>query len=586
MAGNIRASYPSVPGAFRRMPTTLNSYQSGGRPQHPLEQRMGLNPGSTNPADWGAQRAGATPMSEQMSIGGAVGRLLGGQATFGQQQPGTANRLMDFGSGSQVAPGQSAFAARPMSTGVPQRTPAAVIDGPNGQAGWGSGNAPTTRSQSQALQGNQMQSSGGGWVSNNGSANSVATMPVQPGGTPFFTLTTQPTQAQPGFVSGASQRAGQAIAGTPSLPMRPGQQSQGIVQQRSAPAVLANTQPVQGLGSGQTQRAAQAIGERQSLPGGAQGVWGQTVPNQPQGGPVGPATSQRSIWDDATQFASGAAAGAVTGNPLVALGGGIANAAATENPNTDEYRAKQHGGLKGEKLQDPAVIAAATGLPMDDVMAYLREGYQFGRNNGQSFMVGPDGKPTNVAPHAGAARARTMAQNEARFQNVLGGVPQINAQDQVDAINAQAEMGRSRSIRSAMNAGARSGMSSEAMIGQTADIQNQTQGTQVVAASAARAQAASQNASLKMQAVMAELQHIENQMRNTTDEATRDQLFKQQQWLMGKQQEFQAQQIKDQREFDFWTSLANNVVGGGLQTAGMAAGGAFSGGGASGSASG
>lgn len=581
MAGNIRASYPSVPGAFRRMPTTLNSYQSGGRPQHPLEQRMGLNPGSTNPADWGAQRAGASPVSEQMSIGGAVGRLLGGQATFGQQQP-SANRLMDFGSGSQVAPGQSYQAGRVngFASGIPQREAPPVIDGPNGQAGWGSGNAPTTRAQSQALQGQQMQSSGGGWTS----SNAQTAVPVQPGGTPFFTLTTQPSpQAQPGFVTGASQRAANAFGSTPSLPS--GASQQGLPQ-RAGPGVLANTQPVQGLGQGATQRAAQAIGERQSLPGGAQGQWGQVVPNQPQGGPAGPATSQRSIWDDASQFASGAAAGAVTGNPLVALGGGIVNAASTENPNSDEYRAKQNGGLKGDKLKDPTVIAAATGLPVEDVMAYLQEGYQFGSNNGKTFMVGPDGVPTNVAPHAGTRRAREMAANEARFQGALGNIPQINAQDQVDAINAQAEMGRSRSIRSAMNAGARSGMSSEAMIGQTADIQNQTQATQVVAASAARAQAASQNASLKMQAVMAELQHIENQMRNTTDEGVRDQLFKQQQWLLAKQQEFQAQQIKDQREFDFWTSLANNVIGGGLQTAGMAAGGAFGGGGSSGSAAG
>lgn len=580
MAGNIRASYPSVPGAFRRMPTTLNSYQSGGRPQHPLEQRMGLNPGSTNPADWGAQRAGASPVSEQMSIGGAVGRLLGGQATFGQQP--SANRLMDFGSGSQVAPGQSYQTGRVngFGSGIPQREAPPVIDGPNGQAGWGSGNAPTTMAQSQALQGQQMQSSGGGWTS----SNAQTAVPVQPGGTPFFTLNTQPSpQAQPGFVTGASQRAANAIGSTPSLPS--GAPQQGL-SRRAAPSVLANTQPVQGLGQGATQRAAQAIGERQSLPGGAQGQWGQVVPNQPQGGPVGPATSQRSIWDDASQFASGAAAGAVTGNPLVALGAGIVNAASTENPNSDEYRAKQNGGLKGDKLKDPTVIAAATGLPVEDVMAYLQEGYQFGSNNGKTFMVGPDGVPTNVAPHAGTRRAREMAADEARFQGALGNIPQINAQDQVDAINAQAEMGRSRSIRSAMNAGARSGMSSEAMIGQTADIQNQTQATQVVAASAARAQAAVQNANIKMQAVQAELQHIENRIRETNDQAVRDKLFQQQQWLLAKQQEFQAKQISDQREYDTWTSLLNTGLGGGLQVAGMAAGGAFGGGGASGSAAG
>lgn len=559
MAGNIRASYPSIPGAFRRMPTTLNSYQSGGRPQHPLEQRMGLDPGSTNPGDWAANRVGAMPMSQQVNGLGAIGRLFAGQATFGQQQPAGPSR-MDFGSGQQALGYQVPITGA--GRGVPQRPPAGVIDGPSGQA-WSSQNGPATRAQALAADQRGAQGGASGWSSWNQA--SYATQPVQPGGTPFLTLQTQSqTSAPPGQTNQGSQ------AGLP---------------QRAAPGVL--QQPNQGIQSGMTQRAGQAIAPRQSLPGAGQpqGVWGQTVANPPQQGPAGPATSQRSLWDDASQFASGAAAGAVTGNPLGALAGGIINAATTDNPNTDEARAKSSQ-LKGTKLTDPAAIAAATGLSAEDIQAYLAEGYQFGSNNGQTFMVGPDGKPAPVAPHAGVARNRALAADEARFQQVLSNVPQVNAQDQVDAINAQAGMMRGRTIRSAMNAGARSGMSPEAMIGQTADIQNQTQGQQVIAASQARAQAAVQNANFKMQAVQAEMQHIENRIRETNDQAVRDKLFQQQQWLLAKQQEFQAKQIADQREYDTWTSLLNTGLGGGLQVAGMAAGGAFGSGGASGSAAG
>lgn len=452
MSASIRSPYSNLPGAYRRMPTTLNSYTAPGRPLHPFERAMGLQTGSMNPGDWAANRAGQRGPGQQTNDALMAGGLAYGLKRFGDQ-PNSMSR------GPERAPSTPRY-NEVNASGTP----------------WQTMNPMMTRADYDRQTAGQ-----GGWTQNALTAGSF----LDPRG-PYSNQRPLPP---PGPTSSYSSQYGTSVPNTG--------------------------------GSGKVGGVGGQLGAGGTAPGGVSSQAMTALPPPPPPGTPGvdaQGISALGVLGGIGGFLVGGPAGAIGG---AAVGEELGGDSERKGKTPDQYRAEYYARMQNAGL---------------DVM----------QNNDLQ-----------------ARRDQAIAR--------LGQL-QLDPQNQIDANNVMSAQQRAQAMRLAMEQGSRAGVSPEAMMGRTAEIQQRSQAQNLVANMQTKYQTQMANTDLTLKAIQAELAAAQDEIQNARDEKARKEAMAYQERLMIAQQEYNAQQAEIERSWQTETSLINTILGGALGVGGQAAG--------------